>query len=106
MQDGRALNEMRKVQEISEDFVAYLAGPIEVIEEQQTVEDDDCEGAEYLGDFASVDDYFREQLAQLLAPAYRFLVDGLDMRETRRCREEDGRYRFFVREGRVYRTGS
>jgi len=63
------------------------------------------EATEYLGHHASLDDYFRDQLEELLVPGARWLLGCLDMHAVRR-RFEGGRYRYFVRGGRVYRTGA
>ncbi len=60
--------------------------------------------AEYLGDYATVDDYFRGQLEELVVPGGEWLLGCLDMAAVRR-RFEVGRYRYFVAGGRVYRAG-
>ena len=62
------------------------------------------EAAEHLGDYATVDDYFREQLEELVMPSGQWLLGCLDMAAVRR-RFEGGRYRYFVAGGRVYRAG-
>ena len=70
-----------------------------------TAEEVCCEqGAEHLGDYATVDDYFREQLEELVMPSGQWLLACLDMAAVRR-RFEGGRYRYFVAGGRVYRAG-
>ncbi|HEY0135511.1 MAG TPA: hypothetical protein VGB85_15610, partial [Nannocystis sp.] len=54
--------------------------------------------AEHLGDYASLDDYFRGQLEELLVPGGLWLLECLDMHEVRQ-RFEGGRYRYFVARG-------
>ena len=63
------------------------------------------DAAEHLGDYASLDEYFRGQLEELVVPGGRWLLACLDMDEVRR-RFEGGRHRYFVRGGRVYRSGA
>ena len=60
--------------------------------------------AEHLGHYATVDDYFREQLEELVVPGAEWLLACLDMAAVRR-RFEGGCYRYFVAGGRVYRAG-
>ena len=64
-----------------------------------------CEETEHLGDYATVDDYFRGQLAELLVSGGEWLLACLNMAAVRR-RFEGGRYRYFVAGGRVYRAGA
>lgn len=71
-----------------------------------TVLDEDTleEVAELLGEYASLDDYFRGQLEELLVPGALWLLECLDMAAVRR-RFEGGRHRYFVQGGRVFRVG-
>jgi len=61
--------------------------------------------AEYLGDYSTVDEYFRSQLEDLVIPAGLWLLDCLDPVLVRE-RFEAGSYRYFVARGRVYRVAT
>lgn len=60
-------------------------------------------GVEYLGDYSTVDEYFRSQLEDLVTPAGLWILDCLDAEKILE-RFEAGVYRYFVTGGRVFRV--
>lgn len=60
--------------------------------------------ADYLGDYPSVEAYFRRALEDLLVPDGLWLLDCLDMTAVRRRFEADGRFRYILHAGRVHRV--
>jgi hypothetical protein len=109
MQDGRVLTAMKKTPPDSDDseMSPGAARPANDEVDRGLVIDDDCssEEVELLGEYRSVEDYCRAQLEELLVPGAHWLLDCLDMDRVVRRFEGDGRYRYFVRRGRVFRAG-
>ena len=60
---------------------------------------------EYLGDYPTVDEYFRSQLEELVIPAGLWLLDCLDPERIRE-RFEAGAFRYFVASGCVFRVST
>lgn len=60
---------------------------------------------EYLGHYATLDEYFRSQLEELVTPAGRWILDCLDA-EKILGRFEAGVYRYFVTGGCVFRVST
>ena len=105
MQDGKVLNAMRKTPPESEVPGHPGDEPLDEFDVDLTLDEDTCEEvAECLGQYPSLDDYYRGQLEELLVASGQWLLECLDMKMVRR-RFESGRYRYFVHRGRVYRTG-
>lgn len=62
-------------------------------------------GVEYFGHYATLDEYFRSQLEDLVIPAGMWILDCLDD-EMIRARFEAGGYRSFVARGCVFRVSA
>jgi hypothetical protein len=58
---------------------------------------------EFLGHYATLDEYFRSQLEELVSPAGGWILDCLDAEKILE-RFEAGVYRYFVTEGCVFRV--
>ncbi len=63
------------------------------------------ERVEFVGEYASVHDYFRAQLEPEVSAACRWLLDCLDMDAVQRRFENDGRYRYVIEGDGIYRVG-
>lgn len=76
----------------------------QLFEEQVLSADTLPEGVEYLGDgFTSLDDYFRAELEEHIAPPIQWILKHLDMKAIR-DQFEAGRYRYLCESGSVYRV--
>lgn len=62
------------------------------------------EGDEFLGEYASVEDYFAGMLGELMHPEIVWVLECVDFAEVRRRFEADGS-RYFRVAGAVYRRG-
>lgn len=62
-------------------------------------------GVEFLGHYATLDEYFRSQLEELVLPAGMWILECLDA-EMIRARFEAGVYRYFVAGGCVFRVSA
>jgi hypothetical protein len=60
------------------------------------------EDVEYLGDFVSLEAYFRSILEDQINPAVHWLMDCLDW-ESVQAKMEGGRFRYAIENGSVYR---
>lgn len=60
---------------------------------------------EYLGDYATLDEYFKAQLEELVTPAGLWILDCLDGQKIL-GRFEAGVYRYFVVGGCVFREST
>lgn len=91
----------------SEDLPLDNAAPPDAdqtYEEQVLSADTVPEGVEYLGDgYATLDDVFRSELEEHIAPPIHWILKHLDMRAVRDRFEAD-RYRYFCESGSVYRV--
>jgi hypothetical protein len=76
----------------------------QLFEEQVLSADTLPEGVEHLGDgFANLDDYFRAELEEHIAPPIHWILKHLDMKAI--CdRFEAGRFRYLCESGSVYRV--
>lgn len=80
------------------------ADPDKTDEEQVLSQDTVPDGVEYLGDgYGTLDDYFRSELAEHIAPPILWILKHLDMTAVRDRFEAD-HYRYFCESGCVYRV--
>ena len=63
------------------------------------------ERAEFVGEYPSVEAYFRAQLEPEVSVACLWLLDCLDMKAVLDRFSDGGRYRYAIEGGRVYRVG-
>lgn len=70
----------------------------------QRHEDTAKEDVEFVGEFASLREYFISQLEELVNPAVHWIFDAVDWRQIQR-RMEGHRWRYVLEGGAVYRVG-
>jgi hypothetical protein len=74
-----------------------------LLEEQVLSPDALPTGVEHLGDgFTTLDDYFRAELEEHIAPPIHWILQHLDMQAIR-AQFEAGRYKYLCESGSVYR---